>query len=203
MPVADYLAMLCQQFLDSCLRPSHPSHEVVLLPPGPRKNKHGHPLKEMLSSKFTDSITHHLSDGIVPEVSSNRIKSAIHTDAVRASVAAVGVNPVLGCVPPPVHPSELYLPRIYQTTLSQLRSGKCSNLRNYQFFINPTTDDVCPNCHLATHSTNHLFACQAQPTALTVFDLWLHPVRAADFIRQELSVSLFIMLKLLLLIDSN
>jgi hypothetical protein len=118
-----------------------------------------------------DSISYQLSDGIVPEVSYNHIKSIIHTDPVCASVATAWVNPALGCVLPPVHPSKLCLPRIYQTTLSQLQSGKYSSLRNYQFFLNAATDDVCPNCHLATQSTNHLFACQAQQTALTVFDL--------------------------------
>jgi hypothetical protein len=30
MPVAEHLSMLCAQFLVSCLRPSHPSHKVVL-----------------------------------------------------------------------------------------------------------------------------------------------------------------------------
>jgi hypothetical protein len=38
MPVAEHLSKLCAQFLTNCLRPSHPSHEVVQIPPGPRTN---------------------------------------------------------------------------------------------------------------------------------------------------------------------
>jgi hypothetical protein len=56
MPVAEHLGMLCAQFLAGCLLPSHSSHEVVLLPPGPRKNSSGRPLKETLASRFDDSV---------------------------------------------------------------------------------------------------------------------------------------------------
>jgi hypothetical protein len=51
MPVDEHLSMLCAQFLASCLRRCHPSHNVVQLPPGPHKNKHVRPLKETLSPK--------------------------------------------------------------------------------------------------------------------------------------------------------
>jgi hypothetical protein len=56
MPVADHLAMLCSQFLVSCLPPSHPSHEVVLLPPGPQTNKHDRPLKRLLNLLYLSCI---------------------------------------------------------------------------------------------------------------------------------------------------
>jgi hypothetical protein len=47
--VSEHLGMLCAQYLASCLNPTHPSHEVVLLPPGPRTNNQGRPLKETLA----------------------------------------------------------------------------------------------------------------------------------------------------------
>jgi hypothetical protein len=56
MPVAAHLSMLYTQFLASCLHPSHPSHEIVGLPPGPRHNTHGRPLKETLSC-FHDNVS--------------------------------------------------------------------------------------------------------------------------------------------------
>jgi hypothetical protein len=56
--------MLSAQYLASCLRRCHPSHEVIQFPPGPRKNCHGRPLKETLSSRFRELIEHHLVDDI-------------------------------------------------------------------------------------------------------------------------------------------
>jgi hypothetical protein len=85
LPVAEHLGMLCTQFLAGCLQPSqpsHPSHEIVLLPPGPRKNQAGCPLKETLSSRFHDDVGPYLSNGIVAAVSYNRIKDTIHTTTV-------------------------------------------------------------------------------------------------------------------------
>jgi hypothetical protein len=43
LPVGVRLDMLYKQFLLSTLRPSHPSHEVVLRPLGPCKNSNGRP----------------------------------------------------------------------------------------------------------------------------------------------------------------
>jgi hypothetical protein len=93
------------------------------------------------------------------EVSYKRAKDALHTEAVRAYLLSTGVNPVLGSKPPDIHPTEETLPRVHRTTLAQLRSGKCSSLQTYQFFIASASDDICPACHTAPQSTNHLFAC--------------------------------------------
>jgi hypothetical protein len=116
MPVADYLAMLCVQFLASCMRPSHSLHEFVKLPPGPRWNAHGSPLKKTLSSRFGDSVSPYLQGGVVPEASYEKTKNAINTAAVCASIQAAGVNVILGTKPPEVHSSEQTLPRAYRTT---------------------------------------------------------------------------------------
>jgi hypothetical protein len=170
MPVVNLLSMLCSQFLSSCMRRSHPSHATIKIPPGSRKNKSGRPMKETLSSKFGSVVEPYLSDGIISEACYNRTKSEIHTAAVHDSLAVAAPNPVLGVEPPPVLPSERALPHAYCTTLSQLRSGKCSCLPTYQHFIKIANVDVCPACHNAPHSTKHLFSCPAFPTTLTVLD---------------------------------
>jgi hypothetical protein len=79
LPVAEHLTMLCIQFLASCLRPSHTSHETFQLPPGPRKNQHGRPLKETLSSRFQDALTSHPREGIIPEANYKKVKSDVNT----------------------------------------------------------------------------------------------------------------------------
>jgi hypothetical protein len=58
LPVAEHLSMLCAQFLASCMRSFHPSHDIVRIPPGPRTNKYGRPLKETLLSRFGDKVPH-------------------------------------------------------------------------------------------------------------------------------------------------
>jgi hypothetical protein len=83
MPVAEHLTMLCIQFLARCLSLSHPSHQTVLLPPGPRKNANGLPMKETLSSSFCNDIDPYLQDGVLPAILYNRTNDAIHTNAVR------------------------------------------------------------------------------------------------------------------------
>jgi hypothetical protein len=180
MWVSEHLGILCAPYLASCLNPMHLSREVVLLPPGPRTNNQGRPLKETLSSKFHDVVSPHTHDGrVILEVRQNRTKNKIHTAAVRASIAAGGLNPVLGHKASEVHPLEESLPRM---TLVQLRSGKCSALKSYQHFIHAANDDVCPDCRSVPHTTNNLFNYHALQTSLTVIDLWRNSVKAADFL---------------------
>jgi hypothetical protein len=139
-------------------------------------------MKETLPSKFTNSISHHLSDGITPEASYKRVKDTIHTEAVSACIASAGPNPVLGFKHPDVHPSKQLLPRAHQTTLHQLQSGKCSSLCSYQPFIKSAVDNICADCHVAPHTTSHLFSCPSNPTTLTLLDLWYKLVEAAEFV---------------------
>ena len=35
-----------------------------------------------------------------------------------------------------------------------------------------------PECRFRRHSVNHLFACDAAPTALSAWDLWINPIPA-------------------------
>jgi hypothetical protein len=116
--------------------------------------------------------------------SDKSIESEIHTSTVRASIAAAGINLVLGYKAPEIHSSEESLPCIFCITLAQLRSGKCCNLKSYQHFINAADNDVCPDCRSAPYSTNHLFNCHAFQTSLTVINLWQKPMKAAEFLLQ-------------------
>jgi hypothetical protein len=150
--VHEHLSMLCAKFLASCLCRCHPSDNVVQLPPGPHKNKHGHPLKETLSSRFLDIISPHLVDGIVPEASYERIQNEIHTTAVKNYIQSAPPNRVLGVCPPEVSKSEETLPQIYRRILAQLRDDRCSHLQTYQHFIKKANDDICPHCHLVPES---------------------------------------------------
>jgi hypothetical protein len=121
--------MLCAQYLASCSSPSHPSHDLIQLSPGPRMNTQGQPMKETLASKFGDVVSLFLSDGIIPGINQKHTKTSIHTNAVHASIAVTGINPVLGTIASPIHSSEETLPHIVRTTLAQLRSGKLANLK--------------------------------------------------------------------------
>jgi hypothetical protein len=182
MPVADHLAMHCIQFLASCMRSSHPSNELVKLPPGPRRNAQGRHFKETLSSKFGNSVSPYLQGGVIPKANYKKTKGSIHMGTVCASINAAGVNPILGIKPPEVHSSEQTSSRPYRTTLNQLRSNNCNALQNYKHFIKATNSNICPNCHSAPQTTAHFFSCPSFPTTLTFWDLCYKPVKAAEFL---------------------
>ena len=80
---------------------------------------------------------------------------------------------------PAISPAERTLPRYYRTTLSQLRSGQCSRLNSYRHAIGISDTDLCPQCNMAPHTTDHVFDCPAAPTNLSVEDLWESPVEVA------------------------
>ena len=183
LPVQDHLDMLCAQFLVSAMRPIHPSHDLVQLPPGPRKNKLGRPLKETLSSKYGHVVAPFLNDqGVMAGVSYKRARESIHTAAVQNSIRKQGPNPLIGRIAPPVSASERRLPRKFRTTLNQLRSIHCSALQSYQLKINKANSDTCPECRCAPQSVLHLFSCSAYPTQLTPIDLWYNPIKCAELL---------------------
>jgi hypothetical protein len=174
--------MLCKQFLVSALRPAHPSHDVVLRPPGPRTNSKGRPMKETLSSRYLSTVEHFLSNGVMSQVLYKRTLNIIHSDAVKLAKSQQSVNPLLGRIPPPVSASEQRLTRPFRTVLRRLRSTHCSLLMSYKFKIKAATDDLCPQCQSASQSVLHLFQCPAFPTSLTPIDLWSHPVDIARYL---------------------
>ena len=72
--------------------------------------------------------------------------------------------------------------RITRVTLSQLRSGFCSRLKDFQFRIGKTQDDLCPQCWYFPQNVDHLFNCPARPTQLVTDDLWTFPEEVASFL---------------------
>ena len=103
---------------------------------------------------------------------------------VEQAIDDLAPNRVLNGRPPLVYPNDVLLPRITQTTLTQLRSGHCARLKDYQLRIGKAADDLCPDCRAAVQSTCHLFDCPSFPTSLAPIDLWENPWDAALFIQQ-------------------
>ena len=174
--VSDHLSMLCTQSLASFSRDSHPSNAVVTLPSGPRS------MKATLQSKHRPLLEPHLVDGEVNQGNYNSILKSIHTAAVSETISNLAPNPLLGTAPPPISPSEKRLSRIQRTTLSQLRSGHCKLLGDYQVLTGRSVSALCPECLFRRQTVPHLFNCDARPTQLTLRDLWENPVTAVNFL---------------------
>ena len=179
LPVSDHLRLLSSQFLARALQENHPSHRHVIRDKGRRS------LAETLRSKCIDVVTPYLNEsGKIGAGDFQRVKSAIHTDIVAEAIDRLGSSRVLNGAPPQVDKSEVLLPRLVRSTLSQLRSGFCARLKDYQFRIKKADNDVCPECNAASHTTAHLFDCQAHPTNLVVESLWSDPWGVANFLPQ-------------------
>ena len=84
--------------------------------------------------------------------------------------------PVVGC-------EEEELSRKTRRILAQLRSGFCIYLNDYRCRIGQSDSSICPGCGRGDHTVGHLFECSEHPTDLRPVDLWLNPVRTANFLR--------------------
>ena len=176
IPLEPHAHMLGAQFLAAASCPSHPSHHLASVPPGPRR------MKETLSSKYGPVVRPFLSDGVIPAADVKKVSDKIHTNAVLKSIDDLGHNPVLGIRSPPIDNSECLLPRRQRCVLAQLRSGFSSHLRSNSHRIGAADDAICPECLVRRHTTRHLFECEARPTPLTVVDLWCRPVLVMEFL---------------------
>ena len=176
LPVHAHLSMLCSQILLSALRPNHPSHSTVTADSGPRNIRH------TLQSRFRPSISVHLIDGITQPDSYRESLRRVHSDAVAATIAALSPNSLLGVSPPAVSASERRLPMAHRTTLSQLRSGFSSAMRDNRHRIRAEPTPECPECADPCHSVPHLFSCPARPTDLSEGDMWERPLEVARFL---------------------
>ena len=123
LTVGEHLEMLCCQFLATCLQPSHPSYPIVTADPGPRNMK-----KTLLRSYRARVEDHMEEDGTV--VDANAARREIHSAAVVRSIESKAPNRVLGTPAPAIDPEEEQLRRKTRRTLSQLRSGFCSSLKD-------------------------------------------------------------------------
>ena len=184
LPVRDHLSMLSAQYLASASRPDHPAHEPVSRP-ARRRDK-----KKTLQSRFKDVVAPHLVNNNLPHGTYPLVKQSIHTKFVSEAISAQGNHPLLNQPAPSVNNSEQSLPRHYRSTLSQLRSGHCSNLANYQHRVGRSASPTCPLCGNGDQTVSHLFNCPASRTDLIVKDLWLRPKQVATFISSHPSFAL-------------
>ena len=96
---------------------------------------------------------------------------------------SIEANQVVGKPAPNVDQEERELARVTRRTLAQMRSGYCSSLEEYRCRIGSSPTSICPCCRLEEHTVQHVFRCPDHPTPLEPLDLWLRPVRAAEFLR--------------------
>ena len=106
----------------------------------------------------------------------------IHTKSVQQTIVKLGNNPIINQPPLNMNKDEKQLPRTTRATLSQLRSGYSRTLNSYMARIDSDTEDRCPDCLQAGHTTLHLFDCPAKPTDLTALALWNRPLDVAQFL---------------------
>ena len=83
----------------------------------------------------------------------------------------------MGCGINVLYGSAICLPRLTRCVLSQLRSGHCARLNTFKFTIGSSITVLCPDCDAVVHDTGHLFECPANPTSLTVRNLWHRPYK--------------------------
>ena len=173
--VGEHLSMLCSQYLATCLKPDHVAFSTVTADSGPKSKK------QTLQLSFGDQVSDLLVDGCIYNVKEAR--SRIHTRAVERAIEGRQASGVLGRAAPDVDNAEVHLSRGERTTLAQLRSGYCSDLNTFKHRIDTSTSPTCPSCRRAEHTTQHLFQCRENPTALTPVDLWRRPLEAVAFLR--------------------
>ena len=176
LSVSDHLQLLSAQYLTSALRPTHPLHDLVTSPAGPRD------MKNTLHSAFIDDVQAYLVDNVVPPHHYNDIKNRVHANYVTRAINDRQHPNILNNATPPVHISDQDLPRAYRSALAQLRSGHCAALNSYLSRVGRADSPTCPECGVGAHTPAHLFNCASHPTNLEEVDLWLKPRRVAAFI---------------------
>ena len=140
-------------------------------------------MKETLNSKVFADVQPYLdANGVIAPGSYGDTIKSLHTDVVTKAINNQGNNRVLGARAPTISKKERNLQRISRVTLSQLRSGFCSRLKDFQFRIGKTQDDLCPQCWYFPQTVDHLFSCPARPTQLVTNDLWAFPEEVASFL---------------------
>ena len=178
LPVPQHLRLLASQHLAKSLQPSHPSHHLVSSNPAPQQRRK----KETLRSKCWETVSSFLTNDVVPPGEIKPTLTKIHTKVVEECIAALAPNRILNSRPPQIDVSERLLPRQTRATLSQLRSGHCFRLNDFQLRVGGAASDRCPDCSTEAASSTHLFNCAAHPTYLTTKDLWEKPREVAVFL---------------------
>ena len=174
LQVKEHSELLTKQHLAQMHYPDHPNHHITQKPNPPPRIMRQTP---MLSHK--NAIPELTLDPLPPK---KVLLNTLHTDAVEKSRANQPPNQVLKAQAPEISKDEATLPRRTRTTLSQIRSDYSPYLKSYLFRINRAPDDLCPKCNISPHTANHLFECPANPTPLTAEDLWINPLKVAEFL---------------------
>ena len=180
LPVKAHGELLSRQYLLRCHIPDHPNHRLVLGPEPPRH------IRKNLTRRYQTDIAPHLPPGGLSLDSYKRGLAALHRKAVDDAIAEHAESIVLGGYPPPIAAEERDLPREARCILSQFRSGYSRHLNSYMSRIDPHVPNICPKCAQGPHDVAHVFNCAADPTQLTVADLWSKPKEVAAFLGLEI-----------------
>ena len=121
-----------------------------------------------------------MTNGVVAPGMYPKTIRKLHTKVIQETVSYYTLNRVLGSRPPRISPSQKTLPRQTRVTMSQLRSGHCARLADYQFRIGKVDSDTCPECQIHPASVKHIFECPSNPTRLTTRDLFDESLRGGD-----------------------
>ena len=175
LPIKEHCKMTAQQYLASCHVPDHPGFKHIDKPNPPRMMK-----KSILN--YLEETREFLLPDEHSEITNKQTLKNIHTHSVEKCIESYKHNKVLNAPAPEVNPEITKLHRNTRTALSQLRSGYSKLLNSYMSRIDDTIPDECPLCKQSSHTTTHLFNCQANPTNLDVISLWTNPIEAAKFL---------------------
>ena len=80
LEVGEHLRLLSSQFLASCFRPSHPSHEIISRPSGHR------PMKQTLQSALYQEVAPFLDNGRISPDNYVNTRNSLHVSAVEKSI---------------------------------------------------------------------------------------------------------------------
>ena len=113
-----------------------------------------------------------LFGGVLRGGSYPRARTQLRSDAVSLARRRRPRNKVLVSQAPIVDPAETTLPRPHRSALSQLRSGYCSQLKNYHARVGWAPTDLCQSYRSTPNTVEHLFNRQEYPSDLSTGDLW-------------------------------
>ena len=174
LPIKAHSTLLTKQYLAGTFLPAHPGNKNLDRQPSVRRLK---PTllqyKGEVATKFEAGSLH------------KQVLRDLHTEAVEDTLTNLEPNKVLNTRPPEIDKEEQSLSRRARSELARLRSGYSRRLMSYMSRIDEEVQDNCPLCNSTPHDTAHLFSCSANPTELTVTDLWTKPKKAAEFLQLD------------------
>ena len=123
-------------------------------------NCRGIAIQEPRPMKGTLHSRHHST--VLPRFGLNRMESHqnLHTHTVESAIQLQGNNRVLKKrPPPPISDEEQRLNRRQRYTLSQLRSGHCHLLQDYNHRVFGEPSYICTDCGASPQDVRHMLAC--------------------------------------------